>query len=342
MRKECFWTLFLNAFSIALLAGPASSWLAAQEPPAATSISDNIVVVLDASGSMKEPMHGSGRSKMSIAKESLLAVLGQVPPTTHVGVLVFSGHGVTNDLVYPLGPVDLDVLRQALAPIEPNAGTPLGAYLKKGSDMLLARRKEQRGYGTFRLLIVTDGKASDPQLVEAFLPEILARGLTIDVVGVDMKTDHSLATRVHGYRRADDSSALKKALSEVFAEVGSVGDGTVDEEAFAVVAAIPDSAAGDLIAALGALATSDQPIGSGAATSSRARESTSGPTSRPTNLPSPHVPGSNPVGAPAGGNSGDSDGFGRVVVIVLLVVGFAFAAQRKVRRKRRRQRYRGR
>ena len=36
------------------------------------------------------------------------------------------------------------------------------------------------------------------------------------IIGVNMKSDHTLATKVHSYRRADDPSSLTKAFSDVF------------------------------------------------------------------------------------------------------------------------------
>ena len=48
---------------------------------------DNIVVVLDASGSMRELMPGTQRAKMEVAKEALLRVLATVPPLTNAWML---------------------------------------------------------------------------------------------------------------------------------------------------------------------------------------------------------------------------------------------------------------
>ena len=67
-------------------------------------------------------------------------------------------------------------------------------------------------------LIVTDGEANDASQLVAYLPDVLSRGIIVDAIGVDMQQDHSLATRVHSYRRADDDAALAKAVQEVFAE----------------------------------------------------------------------------------------------------------------------------
>jgi hypothetical protein len=103
------------------------------------------------------------------------------------------------------------------------------------------------------MLIVTDGQANkdDQPLVDAYLPDILARGIVVDVIGVAMDDDHLLARRVHSYRRANDLDALQRAISEVFAEVGRQdGAGTAAAEGYELLAAFPDEAVGPVLAAL--------------------------------------------------------------------------------------------
>ena len=236
---------------------------------------NNIVIVLDASGSMNNRMHSSDMTKLDAAKAALLEVLRQTPDNTDVGLLVFSASNLTNDWVVPLGPLDQDELERAVLSPRPGGKTPLGVYIKKGADALLKKREQQFGYGTYRLLIVTDGEAGDQKKVERYVPEVLSRGITMDVIGVDMKQDHTLATKVHTYRRADDPEALTKALVEVFAEIGETESDVTPDEAFAELAGIPDEMAG---AMLKALATSgNNPIGEDSARKSSPESDTQVP-----------------------------------------------------------------
>ena len=76
--------------------------------------------------------------------------------------------------------------------------------MKQGADALLDARKKQFGYGTYRLLVVTDGETDDAGLVDGYTPDIISRGITIDAIGVEMQSQHTLATMVHSYRSADD------------------------------------------------------------------------------------------------------------------------------------------
>ena len=239
---------------------------------------DHVVIVLDASGSMKQKMPGTNQPKMDAAKEALVEVLSNIPQSTHVGLVVFSAADIKDHWVYPLGPRNDDQLIPAIRNINPNRGTPLGRYIKIGADRLLEERKKQFGYGTYRLLIVTDGEANDRDLVEQYTPEVLARGLRVDVIGVAMDQDHTLATKVHTYRRANDAATLKQAIAEVFAEVGGNQTGNVaDENAFELLAPIPLEVASLAINALSQ--SGNDPIGENQnfAETSRRRTSNSRP-----------------------------------------------------------------
>lgn len=230
-------------------------------------MTDNIVIVLDASGSMSETMaDAQGRPvvKMQAAKAALLDVLERVEPTTQVGLLAFSGSGYADPWVSPLGVRDDARLREGLRRIAPGGDTPLGTAIKRGADCLLQKRRKQHGYGTYRLLVITDGEAN-PQdeldKVERYTPEIIARGIRFDVIGVAMRGQHTLATRVHSYRSANDPAALARAIREVFAEVPAKGTHDVGEDAFAVVGGIPDKLASAMVRALAE--TGNEPIGEG-------------------------------------------------------------------------------
>ena len=90
----------------------------------------------------------------------LLTVLEQVPPDAQVGVLALNGRQRMGEWIIPLGPLQPERLEQAIERIQAGGGTPLGQFMKSAADELLKLRGQQQ-YGTYRLLIVTDGEASD-------------------------------------------------------------------------------------------------------------------------------------------------------------------------------------
>lgn len=218
----------------------------------------NVVIVLDGSGSMQQAMRETRVAKMDAAKTALKAVLATLPADTHVGLLVFTNG--RPGWVFPLGPRRDADLSRAIDAVQAGGGTPLGTSMKLAADRLLEAREAQYGYGSYRLLLVTDGQATDGTLTTDYAPLILARGIVMDVIGVDMAQDHILATRANSYRRANDAEALRRAIQEIFAEVGRTGAGGAGDEAFAELAGFPAEAAMAVLSALAA--PGNQPIGS--------------------------------------------------------------------------------
>lgn len=216
----------------------------------------NVVVILDNSGSMKGQMRG-GQSKIEGAKSALLKVLDQSPATSQVGVLLLNT-GPQGEWLIPLGPIDRSKLSEAVSSLGANGGTPLGAKMKVAADALLTLRDENR-YGTYKMLIVSDGEASDPQLVQEYLPAIQARGILVDVIGVAMAQQHSLATQTSTYRNADDPSSLAKAIGDIVLGESSVdANDAAGQSDFELLAALPDQVAAASLVAL--TTASNEPI----------------------------------------------------------------------------------
>lgn len=171
-----------------------------------------VVVVVDDSGSMSDWMRQERVKKIDAAKQALTVVMRKLPPDSKVGVLALNG-----GWLIPLQPIDRGALQQEINRLRARGSTPLGARMTEAADELLKLRSKEI-YGDYRMLVVTDGEAGDQDLLNAVLPDIMSRGFLVDVIGVDMQSEHSLATRVHNYRRADDPAALKEAIASSLAE----------------------------------------------------------------------------------------------------------------------------
>ena len=217
----------------------------------------NVVVILDDSGSMQEQMRSTRVRRMDAAKEALITVIKQLPADAQLGVLALNSRSSHGEWIVPLGPIDGTLATEQIRRVNAEGGTPLGMYMKTAADALLKLRSEQH-YGEYRLLIVTDGEANDPELLEMFLPRIIGRSLAVDVIGVDMAGEHSLAQKVDSYRRADDPASLQQAIAEVLAET-PLDDSAALEEDFALLEGFPDEIA---VAAVQALTSFDNnPLG---------------------------------------------------------------------------------
>jgi hypothetical protein len=230
----------------------------AQEPDDSHSA---VVIILDGSGSMTEIFHGV--SRMDAAKSALKTVLKTLPNDTELGLLVFASRrgDQVGPWAYPLGARSDNRLMPAIDSVSPGGRTPLGEYIKYGADALLENRERNLGYGTYRLLVVTDGQASDSSKMERFAPEVVDRGIVLDVIGVDMEQSHTLKQMATSYRAADRPEELEEAVREVLAEVSFGQDSTADAEVFATLEGLPDSFAMATIESLTSGTQNNHPIG---------------------------------------------------------------------------------
>jgi hypothetical protein len=246
---------------------------------------DYVVVVLDTSGSMSDHMRSVRKSRMEVAQDALISVVSQLPPTTNLGVLTF------DKWIYDLQPVNQAAVVKAIHGTRPGGGTPLYGFMSKGATRLLEERQKQGNVGYYKLVVVTDGAATDPDVNRdssfgdgtpkpGALNDILMRGITVDVIGLDLGQDHDLATKINGkYMRGDNPVGLEKALKKAVAEIGFGTSKDASDEAFKEISELP---AEFVSAALAGLTTfPNYPIGQ----------------QPPKEQPKPHV--AHPVSMPA-------------------------------------------
>jgi uncharacterized protein YegL len=212
----------------------------------------NVVVVVDDSGSMADRMRHEKVRKIDAAKQALSVVLDRLPRSANVGVLALN-----DGWILPLQNSDRSQVKQRVNQLRARGGTPLGTRMKEAADELLTKRAKEM-YGDYRLLVVTDGEASDQAVLDFVLPDIMSRGLLVDVIGVDMKSEHSLATLVHSYRRADDPESLKEAIAKSLAE-SDEADVVGGDSDFELLEGFPLDVAPTVISALTSM--NNTPIG---------------------------------------------------------------------------------
>ena len=328
---ETVWVRRFAKCAAVFVAALALAW-----PCAAAERKETIVILLDASGSMKAVFPGSPGTRIDAAKNAIKTVVRKVPQSTEIGLLVFSAKNLKDDWAFPLGPRDDARMFATLDSIECHTDTPLGKYLKIAADRLLEERAKRFGYGSYRLIVLTDGEAQDQDLVNRYTPDIVSRGITVDAIGVGMKRAHTLATKVHSYRGANDMKALDQALGEVFAEVRDGGNDAAEGQAFAVIGPLPDGLADAMI---GALANApNTPIGEGRIAPVKASQIQSqqaapvpaaAPASPPSATPAQPVTPQEPLR-----KKRSSGGAVAVVITVLIVAVFAARAVRRGGRRR--------
>ncbi|BBA95292.1 hypothetical protein RVR_96 [Actinacidiphila reveromycinica] len=170
----------------ALACGLVPATAHAGEPvPGATA---KVELVLDVSGSMSAK-DIDGQSRMSAAKQAFDDVLDSTPQDVDLGIRTLGANYPGNDRqtgckdtkqLYPVGALNRDQAKSAVATLQPTGWTPIGPAL------LAAAKDIQGGDGTHRLVLITDGEdtcAANPCDVAR---QIAAQGvdLTIDTLGL--------------------------------------------------------------------------------------------------------------------------------------------------------------
>ena len=307
--------LLINLVIVAMVASPI------------VAADSTVVVLLDDSGSMRQEMRtGSGREpRMSVAQAALTKVIQQLPDQTTLGILLMNGARSENGWLVRLGPLDRKAALSRLAQVRADGGTPLGQSMMTAMDELLSMRSKLP-YGDYRLLVVTDGEASDANMLQRYLPDMVARGISIDAIGVDMRADHTLAQSAHSYRKANDAASFEQALTEIFAEsTASNSDrGSSDYE---LLAALPDEFAVESLKALSQV--QNGAIGEVPMVTPQAR-TPSAPT--PAITPSPSAA----TGPPSTPEPAPESRFNPlpfiIIVVIVYMVGRLFVQQKKKRR----------
>lgn len=207
---------------------------------------DAIVIVLDTSGSMGDYMRSAKKSRMEVAQDALVTVLKNVPETTKVGILTFSGWA------YELDKIDQARLEKSIRSTRPSGGTPLYEYLRSGATTLLNERALQNDIGYYKIIVVTDGIAADDSLNRettfsdgstrpGVLSDIISRNLIVDAIALDMGQDHDLMRHNNGLdMKGDDAASLTKSLQKAVAEVGFSGQKDTSNDSFSEINDLPE------------------------------------------------------------------------------------------------------
>ncbi len=153
----------------------------------------NILLVLDSSGSMAEPI-GGGQTRMDAAKASLERYATATPDFINLGFMVY-GHEGSNakadraescesaEVLEPPGEVDYRTFPRTLDTFKPTGWTPIEGALNEAGHVLSGEKE-----ATNRVILVSDGLETcggDPVAAARRLADSDIQ-LTIDVVGFDI------------------------------------------------------------------------------------------------------------------------------------------------------------
>lgn len=176
--------LLATALAVAATPLAASTTTAAEDDPGTQG---RLVLVLDSSGSMKEPSRG-GVSRIEAAQAAVTDVVERLPDDAEVGLRVFgatvedrgdAGACTDSQAVVPVGPLDRAAVTAAVGRYRPYGETPIGHALRAAADDLGPD-------GRRRIVLLSDGEptcAPDPCEVARELRDRDV-ALTVDVVGL--------------------------------------------------------------------------------------------------------------------------------------------------------------
>lgn len=208
-----------NAITVADWGVPDGTTLVATNEDEITA--DNLMLVFDLSGSMSERACEGGGTKAEVARRSIAAFLPTVPPATRLGLIVFD-NGAAREVV-PLGLNNREEIAKTAAEARLGGGTPLGASLTLAYQALAERAKAQQGSGSYRVMILTDGEASDRALMEANIQSILGKTpIEVHTAGFCIGAGHALNRSGETYyASANTPAAILEAFSAALAETDS-------------------------------------------------------------------------------------------------------------------------
>jgi len=179
----------LCAFALTAVIGGLLAVTPAQAQEESTLGQDggSVILVLDGSGSMKEPA-GDGQTRMEAAKDGLRGVIDKLPADSSVGLRLYGstisdGPGSCKDseLVVPVEKVDKDALAKGVDSLQPLGNTPIAYALEQAV-------KDLPSEGPTSIVLVSDGEENcggDPCEVARDLSQS-GHDLYVDVVGLQV------------------------------------------------------------------------------------------------------------------------------------------------------------
>jgi Ca-activated chloride channel homolog len=176
--------------------------------------SSNAYIVFDGSGSM------AGKP-IQEAKNAIAAFVASAPEDLNLGLAVFDSQNYNANEIVPLGrgAAQRKTLQTKISQISAGGGTPLGSAIQIGTKSLIQQFQKQLRYGDVRLIVVTDGQASDGAAFTKGIAFARANHVPIYTIGFRIKNSHPLRQYSEAYFTADDEQELLGAMKETLAEL---------------------------------------------------------------------------------------------------------------------------
>lgn len=237
-RIRSFTRVTAIAFLVVVVAAATPAVCRTPDAPEAS-----VMLILDGSGSMWGQVDGV--TKIEIAKQTLTAIIRDLPDSTRVGLILY-GHRTKGDCddvetAAPMGPVDKDALAARISAVNPKGKTPITRSIRRAVEEI---RKEE---AASTIVLVSDGEETcDPDPCEAArLLKESGVDFVIHVVGFDVTDEQrrqleciaeATGGRYYAAGNAEDFAFAARAATRVEEEPPAGGEGRVWLDEPAVVA----------------------------------------------------------------------------------------------------------
>jgi hypothetical protein len=188
--------------------------------PVTTLGQTNVLLIVDASGSMKKTV--GGESRMDAAKRVLGETLREMPKEARLGLMVY-GHRRAKDckdieLLSPIGADDAGKIATQIAALQPKGETPIAAALEQAARSFAALKGQSNS-----VVLVTDGieECNGDPCAAAKAIKGAGLDLKVNIVGFTLNDKERaaiacVAKETGGvYYDAKDAKALTAALGQV-------------------------------------------------------------------------------------------------------------------------------
>jgi Ca-activated chloride channel homolog len=148
-----------------------------------------LVLVLDKSGSMNQPVAGARKSQQQIANEGAALAIESLRSDNLVGVVTFDSFA---QIVIPLQPNDdSGKIADRVRGIRPEGGTNLGPGLSKAFDMLRDAKVDKK-----RVVCMSDGRSQSTEDLADLAKRMADAGVQVSSIAVGDDADHETLRQI--------------------------------------------------------------------------------------------------------------------------------------------------
>ena len=196
-------TLFKKINLLTVIFFILSASLFAQED---ITLRKNIVIIFDDSGSMRAGIP----SRLVRAKKATKQFVSGIPNNYNLGI-----YTLNRGYIFPLQTLNSKSMLKAqkyIDNINTEGSTPLAKSLNEILTVMQKQKKVQAGYGSYTIVIATDGLADSPTRMFNAVDKVIDNEIMINTIGIDIK-NHGLRT-VTKFTEASSAKELLKAMNK--------------------------------------------------------------------------------------------------------------------------------